>query len=129
MPHVQRDHNLLQRGTYIGEVCFVLSRFRTIRYSSVSTTIMSRKLSFVLPLFVVFTLAAAIRTFDYHNISLDYDEHKTIVDELPLIDREHIAGYFTLRNVWNYQYVNKDYIGINNSICFPLYYLPMRLVY
>lgn len=117
--------NLFERGRTLERLCFVLSRFRTY-YSSVS---ISGRSSFLLSLFIVITLATAIRTFDYRNTSLDYDEHKTIVDELPLMNREHIAGYFTLRNVWNYDHVNKNYIGINNSICFPLYYIPMRLVH
>src|SRR5712692_1177377 len=88
-----------------------------------------RYVSVFISLLFVIILTAAVRTFNYRHTSLDYDEHKTIVDELRLTDREHIFGYFILQNLWDYNHINHDHIGINNSICFPFYYIPMKLVY
>jgi hypothetical protein len=88
----------------------------------------TKRLIIILSLSLVVILSIAIRTFDYKNTSLDYDEHKTIINELELIDSGHIFGYLTLKNMWDYKNMNKYDMSNYISICFPLYYLPMKMV-
>jgi hypothetical protein len=78
-------------------------------------------------LLAVFVVAAGVRTFGYQNTSIDYDELKTI-DELRSTNRESLLGYVGVRNLWHYNKVNKHQIAVNNSLSFPLYYIPMKAV-
>ena len=70
-------------------------------------------------------IVAVVRGYDSRNISLDYDEHKTIFEEIRLTNGASLLRYLTLENVWNYASQDKEELATDNNFCFPLYYLPL----
>lgn len=70
-----------------------------------------------------------LRTYRYTDISLDYDEHKSIYTELKNTSFRSLANYLFLQNALNYRAINQRGIEVGDqlNICFPLYYLPLKL--
>src|SRR6266478_612244 len=108
------SRQLLTRNT---RMYMLLNNFQKVKYSEVASVSL------------VILLAVAVRTYDFKNTSLDYDEHKTIAEELRLTNVDYLWAYLTLKNVWNYASLNKEQLATNNNISFPLYYIPMKAVY
>jgi hypothetical protein len=68
------------------------------------------------------------RTYHYKTISLDYDEQKTIYVELKNTSIQSIYNYIFLQNAFKYREIDKKFeIGRNINICFPLYYIPLKI--
>ncbi len=108
------SRQLLTRNT---RMYLLLNNFQKVKFSEVASVSL------------VILLAVAVRTYDFKNTSLDYDEHKTIAEELRLTNVDYLWAYLTLKNVWNYASLNKEQLATNNNISFPLYYIPMKAVY
>src|SRR4030095_7542819 len=78
---------------------------------------------------LVIIVAVAVRNYDFRNTTLDYDEHKTIFQEIRLTNGANLMRYLTLENVWNYSLQDKTQLATDNNFCFPLYYVPMKAIY
>lgn len=87
----------------------------------------SKRKYVVIPMLLL--ISVFFRVYRIQDISLDYDEHKTIYAELKNTTIQTFTNYLTLRNAYDYQMINDTgtKVGWELNICFPLYYLPMKL--
>ncbi len=82
----------------------------------------------ILFLGIILLCSIFLRTYNYQNINIDYDEDATLF-QIRSTSLHIITNYVFLQNLFKYEEINQIGKGIvwRINICFPLFYIPLKV--